>query len=760
MKTVLLLKLKARSLFFKLFVGFLSVIVLLVSFHLFSLTIYRDSIREEIIRYNTQNMRNTADSFEKHFQLVSTLALGVYLNDKVRFAAGQQIDYVSANQVIRELVAIVSNSQLHLDNLLLFDDKTDFVLEKTSGSQARTFFSQHFYNEAYPYEFWREQFKQDFSFRIYPAASFVDIAYGVTSRQTDLVFPMIVKSDLYPEFKLIAMLDVQKMFQAFHHSINNNFVILDREGHNVFSSVESVSEAAGLPVPSDGEEFVRKGSSFYFYRQGPVTGLTYVNIVPDAAISSKIAKLNLTLLAIMLLSVVIGVAMSFLLSKLFNNPVRGIVESIRDLNRGKAADGPRGPEAEQSYNEFEFIRSNLDRMRLDNETAHEDLQRKNSLLRSYMYLNKLKKIQFGLSDSPDIGSSVPIEGPYMFVLLEVTFKPEFHEERAFTEERATYFLREYVTQSVASAFPESQTFQTDARHILSLVFSEERERLLETLEQTRRVLDMDSDYCFMTMAVSSVHRNAADFTIAYEEVLELADGRPFDDQTRIVTEAGSKVTRDSIPPALEQEFEVNLPAGNVEETMQAIRKMIAFLMKKAASGSQMYRFAEYYMQKTVRLLVACNLQAGSLQIDERIRQLSEHVHTAEQLEEFFRLWIEEACAIVRSKKEERDSIVSFVMDYVEANYDKDITLDLIAERLGITGGYLSSYFKEKTGINFLDYVNDARVKKVIAMLEDTELRIQDIALRAGYQNMNSFNRMFKKFTGVTPSEYRRSKRQV
>ncbi|WP_309121897.1 helix-turn-helix domain-containing protein [Paenibacillus sp.] len=79
----------------------------------------------------------------------------------------------------------------------------------------------------------------------------------------------------------------------------------------------------------------------------------------------------------------------------------------------------------------------------------------------------------------------------------------------------------------------------------------------------------------------------------------------------------------------------------------------------------------------------------------------------------------------------------------------------IAEKLDITGGYLSTYFKEKTGMNFLDAVNDVRIRKARELLDRASgLKIQDVAARVGYQNLNSFNRMFKKFTGLTPSEYR------
>lgn len=79
----------------------------------------------------------------------------------------------------------------------------------------------------------------------------------------------------------------------------------------------------------------------------------------------------------------------------------------------------------------------------------------------------------------------------------------------------------------------------------------------------------------------------------------------------------------------------------------------------------------------------------------------------------------------------------------------------MADKLHITPGHLSSYFKEKTGTNFSDYLNELRIGRAKELLLNPELRIQDVAAAVGYQNVNSFIRMFKRSSGVTPGEYRK-----
>ena len=75
--------------------------------------------------------------------------------------------------------------------------------------------------------------------------------------------------------------------------------------------------------------------------------------------------------------------------------------------------------------------------------------------------------------------------------------------------------------------------------------------------------------------------------------------------------------------------------------------------------------------------------------------------------------------------------------------------------MNISASYLSTYFKEKMGTNFSDYVQSHRMKQAIILLETTELKIVEVASRVGYQSVNSFIRNFKRFTGYPPGEFRK-----
>ncbi|MCD8508860.1 MAG: AraC family transcriptional regulator [Bacillus sp. (in: Bacteria)] len=93
-------------------------------------------------------------------------------------------------------------------------------------------------------------------------------------------------------------------------------------------------------------------------------------------------------------------------------------------------------------------------------------------------------------------------------------------------------------------------------------------------------------------------------------------------------------------------------------------------------------------------------------------------------------------------------------EYVDANYHKPISLDEVAEHVGLSSYYFSKLFKERFQLTFIDYLTNVRIAKAKDYLLDRNVPLKEIALNIGYKDPNYFSRVFKKETGLNPSEYR------
>ena len=98
--------------------------------------------------------------------------------------------------------------------------------------------------------------------------------------------------------------------------------------------------------------------------------------------------------------------------------------------------------------------------------------------------------------------------------------------------------------------------------------------------------------------------------------------------------------------------------------------------------------------------------------------------------------------------------VAEIKVYIEKNYREVMDLNSLANLFGISTSYLSRHFKKVAEMSLPDYINKTRLLHVKDMLKNTDKPIKDIALRVGYQNLRSFNHIFQKYEGMSPSHWR------
>ena len=96
------------------------------------------------------------------------------------------------------------------------------------------------------------------------------------------------------------------------------------------------------------------------------------------------------------------------------------------------------------------------------------------------------------------------------------------------------------------------------------------------------------------------------------------------------------------------------------------------------------------------------------------------------------------------------------VQYIKDNYAQDLTLDMAASEAGLTPTYFSRKFKEVVGTGFRDYVNFVRLGGAASLLRTTQLSIQEISRRCGFNSANYFGDAFRSAYGISPREFRKS----
>ncbi|MCX7030163.1 MAG: helix-turn-helix domain-containing protein [Spirochaetes bacterium] len=113
-----------------------------------------------------------------------------------------------------------------------------------------------------------------------------------------------------------------------------------------------------------------------------------------------------------------------------------------------------------------------------------------------------------------------------------------------------------------------------------------------------------------------------------------------------------------------------------------------------------------------------------------------------------------AATIARERKQHDDRLRDRFREYIQGNYQRNISLFDMAEAFSLTPSYLSELFKERMGENYIDYLTAFRMEVARNLLTGTSAKVNDVATESGYANVTSFIRVFKKHEGVSPGAYR------
>ncbi|EHI97865.1 two component transcriptional regulator, AraC family [Clostridium sp. DL-VIII] len=112
---------------------------------------------------------------------------------------------------------------------------------------------------------------------------------------------------------------------------------------------------------------------------------------------------------------------------------------------------------------------------------------------------------------------------------------------------------------------------------------------------------------------------------------------------------------------------------------------------------------------------------------------------------------------VNVKKKYNPMTLAAIKHIEESYYLNNLSINDISDKLEVTSSYLSKLLKKETGLSFIDYLTNTRIKKAMYLMKEPTIKIYDVAELIGYSNQHYFCRAFKKVVGVSPTEYKRGK---
>lgn len=146
------------------------------------------------------------------------------------------------------------------------------------------------------------------------------------------------------------------------------------------------------------------------------------------------------------------------------------------------------------------------------------------------------------------------------------------------------------------------------------------------------------------------------------------------------------------------------------------------------------------------------LDALSTQIAKRV----ETINNDHEMDRFMIEMLRKYCMLVQNYSLRGYSpVIQKVVNHINLYMTEELSLKCLSEEYSVNASYLSTLFKREMKMTLTDYINQQRIREAVTLLNSTNMQIQDIASKCGIYDVNYFRKLFKKITGMTPTEYAR-----
>lgn len=311
--------------------------------------------------------------------------------------------------------------------------------------------------------------------------------------------------------------------------------------------------------------------------------------------------------------------------------------------------------------------------------------------------------------------------------------------------------------------PELYLIENQANMIIIIVSSsDEADVYLKAKSLGARIIDNIKKLINLQVwvaigkTVSSLHS----IRESYNEALELlAERENLMNKSLLTREDLVQLSRQSQRRPIEYYHSITalVISGQTDMTRQKIDEFIDYLTH--LEGLNLNELRNIAVEFIGVLMTALYNQALSMEENGQNINIYKEVGSIQSIHDFHE-WTKERilpfCKLMSSKSSDKHKkTIDYIIRFVNDHYDEEITLDMISNKVFLTANYLSQIFKNSQGENFKNYVTRIRIEKAKEMMLQGNLKIYEIAEKVGYNNTAYFSQLFRKHTGLTPSEFNR-----
>jgi AraC-like DNA-binding protein len=760
-----------NPLFFRILLYFLSLLLPIIIIGTVFYININNRLQDEFTQKVQLSLQSSANTIEIYLRTVQETSVNFFYEKKPLLLPYQEYnreERVRLPEIPETLSRVTNNLSALIDDLFLFaDDEKVYTAEGLNDFDY--FFEKGSIFRNYSKDYWRNKLNTNQSIEILEASE-VTLNNGVQKTVIPLVFMNTVNGHKAILVTTFSMDIIQKTIinQAFTES--TSFLVTDNNNNLIQSSNRNLPDVP--TVRSINEHFHNSKTGHVQLNIGGVDcfvnfvksesyGWNYYSITPVSVFKEQTDYFVTLIVTICLVLVVIGILFSFIFTFNLYNPIKRISDIL--LSKSELTGEPS--KGMGAANEFERIGKGIHQLIEFNHKFKNELE-----IISTEYLDQalLNYIHGGVAVNERdlqilLGEQLQFkQNGYLICNIKFGLKPAFYSDIQDTERLIILDKIKKIIWGLIKPHVNAYILEEKEYLYIAVVNVQEGDNLSQVKTGLELLLDTfryDSQYCYIHIGIGNIYEGIRGIAKSYADamhVLEAADASK-DFQMKEAKELPPAATLYSYSFMDEHMILNCLKARNLESLEQKVDNIISKNKQAGASSllSEMY-------QTGCRFLAERGLNAQSFAEEQEHAALRKKTEPYLDLNDkkrlllqFFRKIIQHASGQEQGKS---SSLISTIMKYIEDNYHHDLYLEKISGEMGVSTKYVSRLFYEKTGIHLSTYISQYRISKAKELLLEKDLTINDISQKVGIYSRTTFIRLFKKYEGITPHEYRALKK--
>jgi|GEM_PF-1904599 len=666
----------------------------------------------------------SATSVDGYLRTTERVAINFFMNESVQqllVPAGLKTEAekartTSITNVLASSRQILSPS---IDDMFVYIDR-ELVYSSTGTEDYDLFFNRFNVFERYDESYWDELVHLRQSFRMLAPTRVDKQQSGRSYPVVPIISKQYVRGHQAVMVVTIPTRTILDTLRANALDASMRYIVADYEGNLIASDIEGEAQAIlGMSWASSSVEVRLAGVDYLVSRLISDYGWSYYSLAPKRLYAEQAGGILQLISWFCVIFVAAGVALSFVFSKRLYSPIQTILDQERE-------------------------RETFSGVLLDNVFRH--------IVQGYKPAHYERIMQ-------GIGFSM---GQYMCICIRFDLKEAFDREVQDIEREVIFeklkrvigsVFAQRLTAHIVEAQPRFYVVMVNLRH------EGERHTLDDCLDSLRETFAYDLRYYRLAIGVGKLYPSVEGLSESLDDA-RMALARAVADEDLVVVTAADMPASEAYSLSYLEEYKLlnALKTNGTETILGLVEEIVERNMDEGISGTSMQLLLLELYNTGLKFARDRQLPLRQLVSEEEHRILSGESQRLMDVQAHVRrlvaFLIEAARSAAVPDSSRASQLAQQAIEYIEQHYTEELYLDKLAEQLGLSAKYFSRMFKDETGRSPSDYISMRRIAEAKRLLATTRLRNEEIAERVGIVSRATFFRLFKKYEGITPQEYR------